>query len=156
MSQWGRAMYVTPGIVIDGHLITTDLVEINLGIRILLGHSFYEDWDSSEPFVTHDPLGNPVDIRHPWNQTTVPKPQKRDFNKNYTWVMAPRWYDKRAGAYLALDSGGGPLGRMVDIGYIKSTGHSVKINLPKTANLPEMELEWNIPKWANTLERNRA
>ena len=25
-----------------------------------------------------DPLGNPVDQRHPWNQTTTPRPQKRD------------------------------------------------------------------------------
>src|SRR5687767_14083441 len=164
MAQWGRAMYVTPGIVVDGKLITTDLVEINLGIRILLGHSFYEDWQNTEPFVRADPLGNPIDIRHPWNQTTFPKPQKRDYQKNYTWVMAPRWFQKESGKMLALDSGGGPLARLwvtalagiVDIGYVKSTGHSVKITLPKTANFPEMEFEWKIPKWANTLERNRA
>jgi hydrogenase large subunit len=37
MTNWGRAMYVTPGIIVDGQLLTTDLVEINLGIRILLG-----------------------------------------------------------------------------------------------------------------------
>ena len=30
-------MFVTPGIVVDGELVTTDLVDINLGIRILLG-----------------------------------------------------------------------------------------------------------------------
>ena len=55
--------------------------------------------------------------------------------------MSPRWYDKRTGDYLALDTGGGPIARfwatalagMVDIGYIKATGHSVKIYLPKTA-----------------------
>ena len=33
-----------PGIVVDGELVTTDLVDINLGIRILLGSSFYDDW----------------------------------------------------------------------------------------------------------------
>src|SRR5881398_315150 len=44
MSEWGRQMYVTPGIVVDGELITTDLVEINLGLRVLLGSSFYDDW----------------------------------------------------------------------------------------------------------------
>src|SRR5690606_24078626 len=33
MTAWGRDMYVTPGIVVDGELVTTDLVEINLGIR---------------------------------------------------------------------------------------------------------------------------
>src|SRR3712207_7709828 len=37
MADWGRAAYVTPGIVVDGELVTTSLVDINLGIRILLG-----------------------------------------------------------------------------------------------------------------------
>src|SRR5215831_12262710 len=36
MNDWGRRMFVTPGIVLDGELVTTDLVEINLGMRILL------------------------------------------------------------------------------------------------------------------------
>src|SRR5437763_4438271 len=110
MSDWGRAMYVTPGVVVDGQLVTTDLVDINLGIRILLGSSFYDNWhDTGETFVSHDPLGNPVDKRHPWNQTTTPRPQKRDFNGNYTWVMSPRWFAKQTGDYLALDTGGGPI-----------------------------------------------
>ena len=164
MTQWGRDMYVTPGIVVDGALITTDLVEINLGIRILLGHSFYGDWEGSETFVTADPLGNPVDQRHPWNQTTLPQPQKRDLQGKYTWVMSPRWHDRRTGEHLALDSGGGPLARFwvtalagrVDLGYVKATGRGVKIILPKTALMPEVELEWKIPAWSNTLERNRA
>src|SRR3954468_20127636 len=81
MTKWGRAMFVTPGIVVDGKLLTTDLVEINLGIRILLGNSFYDDWQSEETFVARDPLGNPVDQRHPWNQTTLPKPQKRNLGE---------------------------------------------------------------------------
>ena len=42
-------------------LITTDLVEINLGLRILLGSSFYGDWQNAETFVKADPLGNPID-----------------------------------------------------------------------------------------------
>ena len=37
MTEWGRAMFVTPGVVVDGKLVTNDLVDINLGIRILLG-----------------------------------------------------------------------------------------------------------------------
>src|SRR5689334_4201477 len=68
MTSWGRAMYVTPGIVVDGKLVTTDLVDINLGIRILLGNSYYDDWEDEPIFVAKDPLGNPVDRRHPWNQ----------------------------------------------------------------------------------------
>jgi hydrogenase large subunit len=165
MEKWGRAMFVTPGVVVDGELVTTSLVDINLGIRILLGSSYYEDWENERTFVDRDPLGNPVDQRHPWNQTTIPKPQKRDFKGKYSWVMSPRWYDKRTGQYLALDTGGGPLARLwvtalaglVDLGgYIKATGHSVKIRLPKTALKPEVEFEWKIPKWSNALERDRA
>ena len=44
----------------------------------------------------------------------------------------------------------------MDIGYIKATGHSVKIYLPKTATKPEVEFEWKIPKWSNAIERDRA
>ena len=113
-------------------------------------------------FVTHDPLGNPVDRRHPWNQHTNPRPQKRDLDDKYSWVMSPRWYDGKD--YLALDTGGGPLARLwstalaglVDIGYVKATGTSVQINLPKTALKGPVELEWKIPQWSNTIERNRA
>jgi hydrogenase large subunit len=165
MSHWGNEMYVTPGVVVDGEAVTHDLVDINLNIRILLGSSYYDDWaDSEKTFVKTDPLGNPIDKRHPWNQTTLPRPQTRDFNGKYTWVMSPRWYDRRTGDYLALDTGGGPLARFwatalagkVDIGYVKATGHSVKINLPKSATLPEVEYEWKIPKWSNAIERDRA
>ncbi len=164
MADWGRSMFVTPGVVVDGQLVTNSLVDINLGMRILLGSSYYDDWENEETFVRTDPLGNPIDRRHPWNQTTIPRPQKRDFNGNYTWVMSPRWYDKRSGDYLALDTGGGPIARLwstalsglVDIGYIKATGNSVIINLPKGAMLPETTFEWKIPKWSNAIERDRA
>jgi hydrogenase large subunit len=164
MTAWGRDMFVTPGIVVDRQLITTDLVEINLGMRIMLGHSFYDDWQTGETFVKTDPLGNAVDQRHPWNQTTIPKPQKRDFEGKYTWVMAPRWFDRRSGQMLALDTGGGPLARFwvtalagrVDLGYVQATGSSVKIRLPKTGLTPETEFEWKIPTRNNTIERDRA
>jgi hydrogenase large subunit len=165
MDHWGNEMFVTPGVVVDGELVTTNLVDINLGIRILLGSSYYEDWVNEETFVERDPLGNPVDRRHPWNQTTIPKPQKRDLEGgNYSWVMSPRWYDKRTGDHLALDTGGGPLARLwatalankVDTPYVKATGSSVKINLPRSAQLPEMTLEWKIPQWSNAIERDRA
>jgi hydrogenase large subunit len=165
MDEWGKAMYVTPGVIVDGKAVTHNLVDINLGIRILLGHSYYDDWaDSGEMFVSHDPLGNPVDRRHPWNQTTIPRPQKRDFNGNYSWVMCPRWLDPKTGDHLALDTGGGPIARLwstalaglVDIGYIRATGQSVKIYLPKTMMRPEVEFEWKIPRWSNAIERDRA
>src|ERR1700732_3026753 len=162
MTKWGRAMYVTPGVVVDGKLVTNDLVDINLGIRILLGSSYYDDWEGQEMFVSRDPLGNPVDRRHPWNQHTIPQPQKRDFGGKYSWVMSPRWFDGKD--HLALDTGGGPIARLwstalsglVDIGYIKATGNSVEFNLPRTALMGPVSFEWKVPKWSNAIERDRA
>ena len=168
MTNWGRKMFVTPGVVVDGKLVTNDLVKINLGLRILLGSSFYEDWDGQEIFVDKDPLGNPVDRRHPWNQHTIPRPAKRDFAGAYSWTMSPRWYDGKD--HLALDTGGGPLARLwptalsglVDTGTVKATGHSVQINLPRTMTKPAVSFEWKIPydkagkPLSNAIERNRA
>jgi hydrogenase large subunit len=165
MNEWGKAMYVTPGIVIDGELLTNNLVDINLGIRILLGSSYYDGWENEETYVDRDPLGNPVDKLHPWNQTTIPKPQKRDLEGgNYSWVMSPRWYDERTGDHLALDTGGGPFARLystalsnlVDTPYVKARNNTVEITLPKTPQTPEMKLEWKPPQWSNAVERDRA
>src|SRR5206468_1730593 len=72
--------------------------------------------------------------------------------------------DQRTGDHLALDTGGGPIARLwatalanlVDVGYVKSTGRSVLINLPKTAMTPETQFEWKIPEWSNAIERDRA
>jgi hydrogenase large subunit len=164
MEMWGNKMFVTPGVVIDGKLHTHSLVDINLGIRILLGSSYYDDWTDQEMFVKNDPLGNPVDRRHPWNQHTNPRPQKRDLDDKYSWVMSPRWFDGKD--HLALDTGGGPLARLWSTalaglvnagGYVVSTGHSVQINLPKTALKGPVSFEWKIPAvGSNTIERNRA
>ena len=165
MTNWGRKMFVSPGVIRDGQLLTNDLVEINLGIRILLGSSYYEDWEDQEMFVTRDPLGNPVDRRHPWNQHTIPRPAKRDFDGKYSWVMSPRWFDGKD--HLAADTGGGPIARLwataqgglVDFGYVKSTGNSVLINLPRTSTKPEVTFEWKVPTDKHrgaAVQRNRA
>jgi hydrogenase large subunit len=48
------------------------------------------------------------------------------------------------------------LSGLVQNDFIKATGNSVKIYLPKTSALPEAEFEWKIPKWSNAIERDRA
>ena len=144
MTEWGRKRYITPGVVIGGELVSTDLVEINLMIRILLGSSYFEDWENEETYVTEDPLGNPVDKRHPWNKTTIPKPQKRDWADKYSWVVSPRIYDQRTDTHVCCDTGGGPFARqwctakagLVDFGYAKATGDSIQMVLPRTGELP--------------------
>jgi len=44
MDYWGRSIFVTSGIIVDWQLVTTSLVDINLGMRILLVHYYYDDW----------------------------------------------------------------------------------------------------------------
>ena len=85
MTDWGRAMFVTPGVVVDGKLVTTDLVDINLNIRILLGSSYYDDWQNARD-LRQDTIRSaiPVDQRHPWNQTTTPQAAEARFQRTST------------------------------------------------------------------------
>ena len=90
MTEWGRKMYVTPGVVVDGKLVTDRPGRRSTSASASCSaRSYYDDWEGQEMFVTHDPLGNPVDRRHPWNQHTNPQPQKRDLDDKYSWVMSP-------------------------------------------------------------------
>ena len=126
MNEWVNAMYVTKGVVVDGRLIAADLVKINLGIRILLETSYSRRLGRLDVLVKPRPaLGRPFDRKHPWNQTTLPKPQKaRTFKGKYTWVMSPHWYDEQTKAYLAAryrwrsvpSSGATALAIKVDLG----------------------------------------
>ena len=161
MTEWGRKRYITPGIAISGELITTDLVEINLAIRILLGSSYFDGWENEPTFVTQDPLGNPVDKNHPWNKVTLPKPQKRDFADKYTWVVSPRIYDKRTDTHVCCDTGGGPFARqwctakagLVDFGYAKATGAQ---HPDGAAALGELPRDGDGVEGAGEVQRDRA
>ena len=59
MTEWGRKRYITPGVAIGGELISTDLVEINLMIRILLGSSYFDGWENEPTFVDPRPARQP-------------------------------------------------------------------------------------------------
>ena len=156
-------MFVTPGVVVDGKLVTTSW--------------WTSTWASGSFWALRITTTGPIRRRSsrpirwairwtggtPGTSTPTREPQKRDLEDKYSWVMSPRWYDGKD--HLALDTGGGPLARLwstalanlVDIGYVKSTGHSVQINLPKTALKDPVEFEWKIPEHgSNTIERNRA
>ena len=163
MTTWGRAMGVTPGVVVDGKLVTNDLVDINLGIRILLGHSFYDDWEDQEMFVTHDPLGEPGRPASSLEPAHQPAAAKARFRRQLQLGHVPAVVRRKrppgistpgAGRWLAC---GRPLCQaLVNTDHLKATGTSVKIHLPKTALKPEVDLEWKIPQWSNTIERDRA
>jgi len=123
--------------------------------------------DGGEPLFKTDPLGNPIDKRRPWNQTTIPKPQERNFADNYSWVMSPlaRQTHRRSSRPRHRRSARPPplvdatLSGLVDIGYVKAPGVSQsKSGCPKTATKPDTEFTWRIPKLVpqSRLRRARA
>ena len=154
-----------PGVVVDGKLVTNDLVDINLGIRILLGTPTTRT-GRTEPrvFVERDPLGNPVDRNHPWNQHTIPKPQqarlRRQVQLDHVAALVRRHRPPRARHRRRADRPA-----VVD-GAVRAGGHRRLRQVHRAQrrdqpaadrrSSPRSRFEWKIPQWSNALERNRA
>ena len=120
-------------------------------------------------------LDQRADLRHPRparqrgrqappvEQGDAALPQARDWADKYSWSPR-RACSTSATTFVANDTGGGPFARqwvtakagLLDIGYLKATGESIQMVLPKTGFMPEMEPEWKIPPWSNAIERQRA
>jgi hydrogenase large subunit len=153
-NEWGEKRWSTPGAIIDGKLVTTRLTDLNVGTEEFIEHSYYEQWEDY-PFKT-DPLGNPLSPNHPWNKTTIPKPGVQNWKERYSWSTTPTWDRKtfEAGAYARVYISA-LAQKLPKSDYIKSTGHSLILNV-SADELPEMKLEWEVPKIWNAFERNRA
>lgn len=160
-SAWGDKRYSTPGVVIDGELVTTRLHDINMGMEEFVDHSYYEDWtdmprqDGFKRLPT-DSVGNPLSPYHPWNKETIPKPTGKSFKEKYSWSTAPRW-DR-----MTVETG--TYGRIWTTAlaqkhpsndFYEATGDGMKVFLPE-GRLPEQNLFWKVPDRLNALERNRA
>ena len=91
MESWGRGMFVTPGIVVDGELLTTSLVDINLGIRILLGSSFLRGLARPRARCSSRRTLSATTSTSVIHGTRRRRPshKKRDLAGKYTWVMSP-------------------------------------------------------------------
>ncbi len=170
--QWGDRRWASPGVIVNGELVTTNLQLLNIGVEEFVSHSFYEEWTGNGQtngstngqrnghpgyrFYDTDPQGAPISPYHMWNKQTIPKPGKTSWKEKYTWDTAPRW-DRNA-----METG--PFSRLWTTAvsknirpnpFIEATGHSLKMQLPKGV-LPEMELEWHVPQQWNAFERNRG
>ncbi|MDQ3681294.1 MAG: nickel-dependent hydrogenase large subunit [Actinomycetota bacterium] len=156
-NTWGNKRYSIPGMIIDGELVTTNLTDINMGFEEFINSSFYDDWtQAAGPRFRTDSLGNPISAYHPWNKTTIPRPQAKNFKEKYTWDTAPRW-DRQSietGAYGALWTTA-LAGKLGDNPFIESTGDGLRMVLPRH-QLPETELFWKVPDRINAFERNRG
>ena len=144
----------TPGVLIDGELVTTKLQDVNVGLEEFIEHSYYEAWDT-HPFP-RDPLGAPLSPLHPWNKETIPKPGKQSWRDRYTWDTAPTWdrLPMEAGAYARIYLTA-MAQKSPDSRFIVPTGDGLELNVPKS-DLPENKLVWKIPEKWNAFERNRA
>ncbi|HZB97229.1 MAG TPA: nickel-dependent hydrogenase large subunit [Candidatus Sulfotelmatobacter sp.] len=166
---WGDGRWMTPGVVVDGQLVTTSLKAINVGMEEFVNHSFYEEWTddgyardrggnglSKSVRYTTDPSGNPISPFHMWNKDTIARPGPTSWKEKYSWDTAPRWdrLTMETGAYSRMwNTAVAQKIRPND--FLESTGHSLKFHLP-AGELPAMTLEWNVPKHWCALERNRA
>ena len=154
-NHWGEHRWSTPGAVVDGKLVTTNLRDLNVGLEEFIEHSYYEQWHD-QPFKT-DPMGAPLSPHHPWNKTTIPRPGAQNWKERYSWSTTPTWdrHTFEAGAYSRVYISA-LAKKLPPSKYVESTGHSLKLNVPKGSKLPAMTLEWNVPDVWNAFERNRA
>lgn len=153
-NDWGARRYSTPGVVIDGELVTTRLTDINIGWEEFVDRSYYEDSHTTR--YGTDPLGNPISPYHPWNKRTLPKPGPQSWKDRYTWSTAPRWDREvvESGAYSRLLMTAMAQQHPVNDFY-EATGRSLRMHVPK-GETPAMELEWHVPERWNAFERNRG
>ncbi len=155
--EWGERRWATPGVIIDGELVTTNLHHINMGMEEFVEHSYYDGWeDDGVPFRT-DPAGNPIRAEPPLEQGDQaplgPAQLEGPLHLEHGGTLGPPGCRGRR-LRPALDHGGG--GKMPHTRFLQATGTSVKIDTPQKAALPAMEFEWKIPETWNAFERNRA
>lgn len=167
LSKWGDKRKVSPGVVVNGKLLTTDLTEINVGVEEFVNHAYYNEWKWNVKEIEKDPAGNSLELAHPWNKETKPLPKEpHNWEEKYSWGTAPRWHDwnkKVDGKTHVVEAG--PIARMWTTAAAQkvkeSTGSSVKFTLPKATVVgfrvsDETTFEWKIPKIVNAAERIRA
>ncbi|MCV0403712.1 MAG: nickel-dependent hydrogenase large subunit [Chloroflexi bacterium] len=153
---WGERRWATPGVIIDGKQVTTNLQHINLGLEEFVDHSFYEDWAGDGVRHKTDPLGAPLSPYHPWNKSTRPRPGATNWREKYTWATSPRWDRQAMDAEASARLWNTAVAQKIPSNpYIEATGHSLKMLVP-AGRLPEMELEWHVPDVWNAFERNRG
>ena len=112
MTDWGNRRFITPGIAINGELVTTDLVEINVMIRILLGSSYFDSWENEQHVGHGGPAREPDRQEPPVEQDDDPEAAGSATSRTST-AGSPRRGSTTSGpdTYVCCDTGGGPFAR---------------------------------------------
>ena len=157
--HWGEKRWSTPGVIIDGNLLSTDLSKLNAGMEEFVEHSYIPDWvnDSNEHhLIKQDPLGNPIKPNHPWNKRLITD-NKQPNSDAYSWGSSLTWnrHTFEVGAYARLYLTA-KAQKITESHYIRSTGQSLEFALPDTKNNTDSRISWTIPQIWNAFERNRA
>lgn len=152
--KWGEQRWSTPGAVIHGKLVTTDLHQLNAGLEEFVEHAYYQNWEQY-PYKT-DPVGNPISKHHPWNKRIHPTTDPQQLVSPYSWGTSMTWRRQtfEVGAYARLYISA-LAQKLPPSEQIQSTGSSLIMHLPERS-LPSQTLEWRIPELWNAFERNRA
>jgi hydrogenase large subunit len=139
--EWGDRRFSTPGVIVNGHLVTTSLPEINQSVEEHVERSFYDGWPGD---------------KHPRSKETLPHPSEARLTGQYSWSTAPRWnsnpMETGASARLWITA---MANKLPHRRFVEPTGHSLRLSMPR-AGLPPAVLEWRIPQSWGTFERNRA
>jgi len=156
-SRWGEARWATPGALVDGRLVTTDLHRLHTGVEEFVDHSFYDDWSrDGGDAMGDDPLGNRLSPNHPWNKATIPSPGAPNVSGKYSWSTAARW-DRQAmesGSYARLWITA-VANKSPHRLFCEPTGQGIRLSIPQSS-LPATELEWSVPQSWGAFERHRA
>lgn len=141
LTERGNQRWASPGVILDGRLVTSDLREVADGVEEYSDHSFYEPWSGGV---------------HPFDKRTVAAPQAVSWDRRYSWSTTARWkgntVETGPGARLWTTA---LRGRMQLNPFLSARDGAVQMALPE-GGLPEMVLEWRPPVVWNAIERTRA
>jgi hydrogenase large subunit len=155
--KWGEMRWSTPGVVVNGKLVTTKLSEINAGLEEFVDHSYYDSWVEGKRenyLFKEDPAGNPISPYHPWNKKVYKSKEGTGKKNAYSWGSSTTWqrHTFEVGAYARMYISA--LAQKVPKSqYVISTGKSLEIYLSGTN---KEKISWKVPSVWNAFERNRA
>ena len=165
MNEWGNAMYVTPASSSTASWSRPTWWTSTSDIRILLGSSYYDDWAGKARrssrrtrWATRSTSGTPGTRRRcrgrrsATSTASTPGSCRR---AGSTSGPASTWRSTPA-AGRSRGSGRRRWRAWSTSATSRRPARASRSTCRRRRSLPEVEFEWKIPKWSNTIERDRA